>query len=104
MRRGRSFPAALIERAIAAAKHGAAVPAVAIADTVKKIDQSSIVVETLDRNQLRTVQTPQAFTFDLIMAAHRRAAAANREDFTDDAALAEWAGHPVSVFEGEPAT
>ena len=76
-------------------------PAVAIADTVKKIDQSSIVVETLDRNQLRTVQTPQAFTFDLIMAAHRRAAAANREDFTDDAALAEWAGYPVSVFEGD---
>jgi 2-C-methyl-D-erythritol 4-phosphate cytidylyltransferase/2-C-methyl-D-erythritol 2,4-cyclodiphosphate synthase len=93
---------ALIERAIAAAKQsGAAVPAVAIADTVKKIDQSSIVVETLDRNQLRTVQTPQAFTFDLIMAAHRRAAAANREDFTDDAALAEWAGYPVSVFEGD---
>ncbi|MGA2945382.1 MAG: bifunctional 2-C-methyl-D-erythritol 4-phosphate cytidylyltransferase/2-C-methyl-D-erythritol 2,4-cyclodiphosphate synthase [Xanthobacteraceae bacterium] len=93
---------ALIERAIAAAKQsGAAVPAVAIADTVKKINQSSIVIETLDRNQLRTVQTPQAFTFDLIMAAHRRAAAANREDFTDDAALAEWAGYPVSVFEGD---
>jgi 2-C-methyl-D-erythritol 4-phosphate cytidylyltransferase/2-C-methyl-D-erythritol 2,4-cyclodiphosphate synthase len=93
---------ALIERAIAAAgQNGAAVPAVAIADTVKKIDQSSIVIETLDRNQLRTVQTPQAFTFDLIMAAHRRAAAAGREDFTDDAALAEWAGHPVSVFEGD---
>jgi 2-C-methyl-D-erythritol 4-phosphate cytidylyltransferase/2-C-methyl-D-erythritol 2,4-cyclodiphosphate synthase len=93
---------ALIGRAIAAAKQsGAAVPAIAIADTVKKINQSSIVVETLDRNQLRTVQTPQAFTFDLIMAAHRRAVAANREDFTDDAALAEWAGHPVSVFEGD---
>jgi 2-C-methyl-D-erythritol 4-phosphate cytidylyltransferase/2-C-methyl-D-erythritol 2,4-cyclodiphosphate synthase len=90
---------ALIERAIAAAKqNGAAVPAIAIADTVKKINRSSIVVETLDRNQLRTVQTPQAFKFDLIMAAHHRAAAANREDFTDDAALAEWAGHPVSVF------
>jgi 2-C-methyl-D-erythritol 4-phosphate cytidylyltransferase/2-C-methyl-D-erythritol 2,4-cyclodiphosphate synthase len=93
---------ALIERAIAAARqNGAAVPAVAIADTVKKIDRSSIVVETLDRNQLRTVQTPQAFTFELIIAAHRRAAAAGREDFTDDAALAEWAGHPVSVFEGD---
>jgi 2-C-methyl-D-erythritol 4-phosphate cytidylyltransferase/2-C-methyl-D-erythritol 2,4-cyclodiphosphate synthase len=93
---------ALIERAITAARQsGAAVPAVAIADTVKKINQSSIVIETLDRNQLRTVQTPQAFTFDLIVDAHRRAAAAGREDFTDDAALAEWAGHPVSVFEGD---
>src|SRR5580698_3274737 len=95
-------PGALIERAIAAARQsGAAVPAVAIADTVKRINQSSIVIETLDRNQLRMVQTPQAFTFDLIIDAHRRAAAAGREDFTDDAALAEWAGHPVSVFEGD---
>jgi 2-C-methyl-D-erythritol 4-phosphate cytidylyltransferase/2-C-methyl-D-erythritol 2,4-cyclodiphosphate synthase len=95
---------ALIDRAIAAARqNAAAVPAVAIADTVKKIDKSAIVIETLDRNQLRTVQTPQAFVFDLIVDAHRRAAAAGRDDFTDDAALAEWAGHPVSVFEGDPA-
>jgi 2-C-methyl-D-erythritol 4-phosphate cytidylyltransferase/2-C-methyl-D-erythritol 2,4-cyclodiphosphate synthase len=48
------------------------------------------------------VQTPQAFSFDLILEAHRRAAAAQQENFTDDAALAEWAGLPVSVFEGEP--
>jgi 2-C-methyl-D-erythritol 4-phosphate cytidylyltransferase / 2-C-methyl-D-erythritol 2,4-cyclodiphosphate synthase len=93
---------ALIGRAIVAARqNGAAVPAVAIADTVKKIDDAARIVETLDRDRLRTVQTPQAFAFDLIMAAHRRATAAGREDFTDDAALAEWAGHRVSVFEGE---
>jgi 2-C-methyl-D-erythritol 4-phosphate cytidylyltransferase/2-C-methyl-D-erythritol 2,4-cyclodiphosphate synthase len=93
---------ALIGRAIVAAKqNGAAVPAIAIADTVKKIDDDAHVTETLDRDHLRTVQTPQAFVFDLIMAAHRRAAAAGREDFSDDAALAEWAGHRVSVFEGE---
>jgi 2-C-methyl-D-erythritol 4-phosphate cytidylyltransferase / 2-C-methyl-D-erythritol 2,4-cyclodiphosphate synthase len=93
---------ALIGRAIAAAKQdGAAVPAVAIADTVKRIDDAAHVVETLDRNRLRMVQTPQAFAFDLIMAAHRRAVAAGRDDFSDDAALAEWAGHQVSVFEGE---
>jgi 2-C-methyl-D-erythritol 4-phosphate cytidylyltransferase / 2-C-methyl-D-erythritol 2,4-cyclodiphosphate synthase len=93
---------ALIGRAIAAAKHsGAAVPAVAIADTVKKIDDTARVTETLDRSHLRMVQTPQAFVFDLIIAAHRRAAAAGRDDFSDDAALAEWAGHSVSTFEGE---
>src|SRR6202047_2558261 len=93
---------ALIGRAIAAAKHsGAAVPAVAIADTVKKIDDAARVTETLDRSHLRMVQTPQAFVFDLIIAAHRRAAAAGRDDFSDDAALAEWAGHRVSTFEGE---
>jgi 2-C-methyl-D-erythritol 4-phosphate cytidylyltransferase/2-C-methyl-D-erythritol 2,4-cyclodiphosphate synthase len=93
---------ALIGRAIVAARqNGAAVPAIAIADTVKKIDDDARVTETLDRNHLRMVQTPQAFAFDLIMAAHRRAAAAGREDFSDDAALAEWAGHRVSVFEGD---
>ena len=93
---------ALITRAIdAAAEHRAAVPAVPVADTVKKVDEHESVIETLDRSRLRLVQTPQAFAFDLIVEAHHRAAAAGREDFTDDAALAEWAGHRVTVFPGE---
>jgi 2-C-methyl-D-erythritol 4-phosphate cytidylyltransferase/2-C-methyl-D-erythritol 2,4-cyclodiphosphate synthase len=93
---------ALIDRAIAAGTTtGAAVPGVAIADTVKTIDDAATVAETLDRSRLRIVQTPQAFAFDLIVDAHRRAAAAGLENFTDDAALAEWAGHRVSVFDGE---
>jgi 2-C-methyl-D-erythritol 4-phosphate cytidylyltransferase / 2-C-methyl-D-erythritol 2,4-cyclodiphosphate synthase len=92
----------LIERAIAAGHAtGAAVPGIAVADTVKQIDSASMVTETLDRSRLRIVQTPQAFGFDLILKAHRRAAAAGLESFTDDAALAEWAGQRVSVFEGE---
>ena len=95
--------AGLIDRAIAAGRAtGAAVPGVALADTVKTIDNRALVTQTLDRSQLRIVQTPQAFSFDPILEAHRRAAAAQRETFTDDAALAEWAGQPVSVFEGEP--
>jgi 2-C-methyl-D-erythritol 4-phosphate cytidylyltransferase/2-C-methyl-D-erythritol 2,4-cyclodiphosphate synthase len=94
--------AALIDRAISAGRtSGAAVPGVALADTVKSIDASATVTETLDRGRLRLVQTPQAFAFDLILEAHRRAAAAKRDSFTDDAALAEWAGQRVSVFEGE---
>jgi 2-C-methyl-D-erythritol 4-phosphate cytidylyltransferase/2-C-methyl-D-erythritol 2,4-cyclodiphosphate synthase len=94
----------LISRAIIAGKaHGAAVPAVAVADTVKKIDEQDMVTETLDRSRLRMVQTPQAFAFGLIVEAHRRAAAAGLEDFSDDAALAEWAGHRVNVFAGETA-
>jgi 2-C-methyl-D-erythritol 4-phosphate cytidylyltransferase / 2-C-methyl-D-erythritol 2,4-cyclodiphosphate synthase len=92
----------LISRAIAAAKqHGAAVPAIAITDTVKQIDAQDMISETLDRSRLRTVQTPQAFAYDLIVAFHGRAAAAGRDDFTDDAALAEWAGHRVNAFPGE---
>jgi 2-C-methyl-D-erythritol 4-phosphate cytidylyltransferase / 2-C-methyl-D-erythritol 2,4-cyclodiphosphate synthase len=94
--------AALITRAIDAAKaRGAAIPAIAVTDTVKRIDAQDVVSETLDRAHLRTVQTPQAFAFDLIVDLHQRAAAAGRNDFTDDAALAEWAGHRVSVFPGE---
>ena len=92
----------LIARAIDAGREfGAAVPSVAIADTVKKIDAGATVSETLDRSWLRTVQTPQAFGFSLIAEAHNRAHAAGRDDFTDDAALAEWAGHRVHVFAGE---
>jgi 2-C-methyl-D-erythritol 4-phosphate cytidylyltransferase / 2-C-methyl-D-erythritol 2,4-cyclodiphosphate synthase len=92
----------LISRAIAAARdHGAAVPAVAVTDTVKRVDEKDVVTETLDRSRLRSVQTPQAFTYDLIVALHERAAAAGRDDFSDDAALAEWAGHRVNVFRGE---
>jgi 2-C-methyl-D-erythritol 4-phosphate cytidylyltransferase/2-C-methyl-D-erythritol 2,4-cyclodiphosphate synthase len=93
---------ALIDRAIAAGRaSGAAVPGIAVADTVKQIDAASVVTETLDRNRLRIIQTPQAFAFDPILQAHRRAAAAGLQNFTDDAALAEWAGQRVSVFEGE---
>jgi len=95
--------AALIERAIAAGSaSGAAVPGIPIADTIKTVDQHALVAKTLDRSRLRIVQTPQAFSFKLILDAHRRAAAAGQESFTDDAALAEWAGQRVSVFEGEP--
>jgi len=94
----------LIRRAIeAGAQYGAAVPGIAPADTVKTIDADGTVKETLDRSLLRTVQTPQAFAFALIVDAHRRAAAAGRDDFTDDAALAEWGGHSVRIFEGEAA-
>lgn len=93
---------ALIDRAIGAGRSsGAAIPGIAPADTVKSIDDSATVIETLDRSRLRMVQTPQAFAFSVILEAHRRAAAAQRDSFTDDAALAEWAGQRVNVFEGE---
>ena len=71
-------------------------------DTVKRIDQTGTIEATLDRNSIRLVQTPQAFAFPALFDAHRRALAQGRDDFTDDAALAEWAGIKVSVFAGEP--
>ncbi|HTB00885.1 MAG TPA: bifunctional 2-C-methyl-D-erythritol 4-phosphate cytidylyltransferase/2-C-methyl-D-erythritol 2,4-cyclodiphosphate synthase [Bradyrhizobium sp.] len=96
--------AALISRAIdAAGRTGAAIPAIPVTDTVKLIDGSGNVEATPDRARLRVAQTPQAFRFDVILDAHRRAAREGRSDFTDDAALAEWAGLTVATFEGDPA-
>src|SRR4051794_19571193 len=95
--------AALVNRAIVGAeKSGAAIPALPVTDSVKLVDNDSLITATLDRSHLRIVQTPQAFAFSSLLDAHRRAAAAGRADFADDAALAEWAGLRVSVFDGEP--
>jgi len=93
----------LVARAIDAARtHGAAVPGAPLADTVKEIDAAGFVVATPERARLRAVQTPQSFRFPLIREAHRLAASSGRE-FTDDAMIAEAAGHGVFVFEGDPA-
>jgi 2-C-methyl-D-erythritol 4-phosphate cytidylyltransferase/2-C-methyl-D-erythritol 2,4-cyclodiphosphate synthase len=93
---------ALIARAIAAGRStGAAIPALRIADTVKSVAFDGRIVGTADRETLRTVQTPQAFAFEPLLGAHRRAERAGLADFTDDAALLEWAGLPVATFEGE---
>ncbi len=94
----------LIEDAIDAVAAGAvaAVPGVAVVDTVKCVDAAGHVTGTPDRAALRAVQTPQAFHYRTLLEAHRRAAAA-APAMTDDAAVMEWAGHPVAVFTGDPA-
>lgn len=79
----------------------AAIPALPVTDTVKRIDAAGHVAETPPRDQLVTVQTPQAFRFKPLLAAHEAAAAVALHGFTDDAALMEWAGHPVATFKGE---
>lgn len=94
---------ALIDRAIAAALvHGGAVPGVAVIDTVCAIATDGARGATVDRSAFRALQTPQAFAYAELRAAHARAAAQSRDDFTDDGALFAWAGHAVTVFEGEP--
>ena len=101
----RPFPSAtLVARAIEAGERcGAAAPGTAMSDTVKRVDVNGRVLSTPPRSALKAVQTPQAFQFPLILAAHRRAAAAGVGDLTDDVAVAEWAGSPAYVFEGDPA-
>jgi 2-C-methyl-D-erythritol 4-phosphate cytidylyltransferase len=84
----------------AAAEHGAAILAVPPRDTIKT-DVDGFVGETLDRNYLWSVQTPQVFDYKMIISAH---ADAQRNGIyrTDDAALVELTGKPVKVVEGDP--
>jgi 2-C-methyl-D-erythritol 4-phosphate cytidylyltransferase len=93
-------PSDLVDAVAAAVRDGAdaVVPGLPVADTVKRVaDGSSEVVETLDRAQLRAIQTPQGFRRTVLQAAHD---AATVEDVTDDAGLVERAGGTVLVVPG----
>jgi 2-C-methyl-D-erythritol 4-phosphate cytidylyltransferase/2-C-methyl-D-erythritol 2,4-cyclodiphosphate synthase len=94
---------ALLARALAAgAAHIAAIPALAMTDTVKRLDAAGLIAETLPRDELVCVQTPQVFAFAPLLGAHRGAAEAGLHGFTDDSALMEWAGHRIATFAGDP--
>ena len=82
-----------------AQRFGSGVAAVALKDTVKRVDEDSVVVDTPPRDKLRAVQTPQTFEAGLIRKAH--AAYALGERATDDAALAERMGVAVHLTEGD---
>ncbi|HEX5109533.1 MAG TPA: 2-C-methyl-D-erythritol 4-phosphate cytidylyltransferase [Vicinamibacterales bacterium] len=88
---------ALIERTVeAAAQWGAAIAAVAAHDTVKRV-RDNVIVSTLSRDEIYLAQTPQAFRVAVL-----RDALAAPGDVTDEASLAERAGHPVRIVEGDP--
>lgn len=93
-------PAELVERVVAAVRAGAdaVVPALPVTDTVKQV-RDGIVVRTLDRSALVTVQTPQGFRREVLEAAH---AAAGPDAHTDDAGLVERIGAEVTVVSGHP--
>ena len=84
----------------AAATSGAAICALPVAETVKRV-RGDLVESTLDRSELWAVQTPQAFRADLLREAHEKA---RRDGIvgTDDAMLVERLGHPVRVVPGLP--
>lgn len=83
----------------AARRHGAALAAVPVPDTVKRVSAEGLLEGTVDRRGLWLAQTPQAFRADLLREAHGRAGLARRSA-TDDAALVEALGHPVHVVAG----
>lgn len=85
---------------VSAELHGTGVAAIPAVDTIKFIDDSESVVSTPDRSRLRAVQTPQAFSVDLIMQAHKSARAQNFVS-TDDASLVERLCLPVRLTLGD---
>jgi len=90
--------AAVIQRTIAAASgSGAAIAAVRSRDTVKRAGADGVITSTLPRDEIFLAQTPQAFRVEVL-----RDALAIADDATDEAALAERAGHHVAVVEGDP--
>lgn len=78
---------------------GASCVAVPVKDTIKRSDPKGFIQETLDRQNLWSIQTPQTFKYDLIMAAHRRALEDSYEG-TDDAVLIERLGIPLKLVMG----
>ena len=98
-------PSTQFDRVVDAVRAGrrGAIPALAVADTIKRIDPADVIVETVDRAELAAVQTPQGFPREQLVAAY--AAAADDPGgvaHTDDAALVARHGHPAVVVPGDP--
>lgn len=82
----------------AAAEHGAAIPVVPVADSIKRVDDGKVVA-SLDRSVLVLSQTPQGFRREVLERARELC---GDTDVTDDAQCVEMSGHPVAVVDGEP--
>ena len=90
----------MIRETISAAREfGAAITAIPVHDTIKRVDASDLVSETVERENLWRVQTPQAFQYKILKKAFKKA---NSENFygTDEGTLIEHLGAPVKVIEG----
>ena len=87
----------LIDVVLAAAKlSDAAVCGAPCSDSLKEVGEDGLVVQTIDRSRLWTVQTPQIFRTKLLRDAYD-AALKSGETFTDDTAVVEKMGHPVRI-------
>ena len=91
-------PSALIESVAAAVRRGlpAVIPVLPVVDTIKEVGPGEVVLGTVDRSVLRSVQTPQGFRHEVLAAAH----AAGLDAHTDDAGMVEKSGTPVICVPG----
>lgn len=99
-------PADLVTRVIQAVRagHGAVIPGLAVTDTIKRVGRAGDVVETVPRDELRAVQTPQGFAPTVLARAHAAGAHRSVDEASaasDDAGLAEAIGVPVWVVDGD---
>ncbi len=95
--------AGLVNAVIEATReHGAAVPVIPVADTIKEADGSGFVARTIDRARLRLAQTPQGSRTSWLVEALDRAEAEGVE-ITDEASALERAGRNVRLVTGDPA-
>ncbi|MDX2264636.1 MAG: bifunctional 2-C-methyl-D-erythritol 4-phosphate cytidylyltransferase/2-C-methyl-D-erythritol 2,4-cyclodiphosphate synthase [Hyphomicrobiales bacterium] len=76
-----------------------AIAAIPVVDSLKGAN-GRVIAGAVERDGLWRAQTPQGFRLDAILRAHEAAAGAGREDFSDDAAIAEWAGLRVALVLG----
>jgi len=81
--------------------HGAVDTVIPSADTLVEVDEGNFIRNIPDRSRFRRGQTPQAFSYPLILQAHHLSRDAGIENSTDDCALVLRMGHPVFVVEGE---
>ncbi|MFF5053388.1 2-C-methyl-D-erythritol 4-phosphate cytidylyltransferase [Micromonospora sp. NPDC000663] len=91
-------PPELVESVAAAVRDGCAavIPVLPVVDTIKEVGADEVVLGTIDRSALRSVQTPQGFRRGVLTAAH----AAAGDPLTDDAGLVEKQGVPVTCVPG----
>jgi len=82
-----------------AVESGACIAALPVKDTIKRVTNDT-VLETIPREHLWQVQTPQAFKYTVLMEAHEKARDVNFYS-TDESALVEWSKHPVKIILGE---
>jgi 2-C-methyl-D-erythritol 4-phosphate cytidylyltransferase len=91
---------AMISDALTAAtEYGAAITAIPVNDTIKQVNDSDLVEQTLNREKLRRVQTPQAFKYELLNKAFAKAGADSYYG-TDEASLIEYIQEPVKIING----
>jgi 2-C-methyl-D-erythritol 4-phosphate cytidylyltransferase len=85
----------------AVSEYGAAIPGVAVSDTIKAMGQDGFITETLERSGLRAAQTPQGFFYEHLKAAYTIPNALT-DQYTDEAMLVEKMGVRVKIVEGSP--